>query len=190
MPKQKQSPIHQRLSLVRPTTLLPVLGAILSPPKDRQGLVRRLAKGTFLVGIVLMGMWLVVLRERPQGPRFPDATLCLSMTSRGEYAWVRLQDPQDVQVRDPGTLDVFAKPNVVKFVDKDKGTAVQIACSFVRLNPNYDTYEFWIIGPSGAQTNKSIDISTEPVVLLKEGDLVMTIRHRPRHADRESPDAN
>lgn len=160
------------------------------PPEHRQSLVRRLTKGTFLIGLCFIGMWLAVSREWPQGPRFPDATVCLSMASRGEYAWIRLQDPQDTQVRDPGTLDVFAKPNMVKFVDKDKGTAVQIAWSFFRRrNANYDTYEFSIIGPSGAQTSKGVDISTEPVVLLKEGNLVMTIRHRPRQANLESPDA-
>lgn len=132
-----------------------------------------------LLGIgLLAGWWRLSWLANLKGPQYPNATICLSKTDGHEFAWAGLQDPQSPRVLVPGELEFSLQPRSVKFVDKDKGTALQIEWLFLMPSGTGDRYEFKITGPSGIQTTKSVTVAHRPVVLLEDGDIVLMIREK------------
>src|SRR5437016_2573168 len=98
------------------------------PIKSRQ-FSSRLRKLLF-IGLAAIGLliiwWRVSRIANLKGPQYPNATLCISRTHGHEFAWAGLQDPKASHVIVPGAPEFSLHPKSAKFVDKDKGTAVQI----------------------------------------------------------------
>ncbi len=134
--------------------------------------------GLLGIGIVLM-WWRLSWLANLKGPQHPDATLCLSRTDGDEFAWAGLQDSQSPHVLVQGELEFSLQPKSVKFVNnKEKGTAFQIEWLYFGSSGSGDYYEFKIIGPSGIQMTKSIHVESQPITLLKDRDVVITIREK------------
>ncbi|MBI3860867.1 MAG: hypothetical protein HY290_03125 [Planctomycetia bacterium] len=116
-------------------------------------------------------------RGAPTIPEFRKATLCLSRTGRGELAWARLYDPKVPRVRASRGIEASTRAGAVKFVDQVDGTAVQIEWNFVGSpSRSYDSYNFKIIGPSGVQILKTVNVTALQMNLLMDRDVVVTIR--------------
>jgi hypothetical protein len=120
--------------------------------------------------VLVVTAFVVYWLGKPVVPRFRNATLCLSRESGHEFAWAGLQDPHD-----PPAIQV----NDFKFVDKDGGTKIQIKWRLLGSSAGGDSYEFKITtGANLIPMVKQISISTEPVELLRTGDIIVTIKDK------------
>ncbi len=121
----------------------------------------------------------ILATAKPPTPHFPNAAICISDAAGREMASAGLQDPQSPHILVPGALTLSMQPLSVKFVDKDKGTKIQIEWRLLRSTVAADSYEFKILtGSNALPTVKRIDVSSQSIELLRGDGVVVTIEEK------------